>query len=524
MTPPQTRGARSVRPGAMARRELRLQAELLDRVVVPGIDFYVRLAVDAVGGDGGDDEAESVSVSAITCEWHGTERLDPAWVRPARGASSAPASSGGGGLAPGERFFARSPAAKVAADVVARAGETLAFRVGLCLPPGMPPSFRGAVARYAYAVTFVATTGGDRVVHRMPLPVETVSGVADGGAAGGGRGWGLAGGGIPQASGGFLGAALSPSSSRHVLRNSPDAGSPTGRPAVGADVSSSPTHRLARSDSLPPPESPGSPLAALSLGFAGGGVDSPASCGSSPFGRAAPATAPAAAYAIALDDGSRLLRVIPRAPTPRCVAGGAFEVALDFGTEDEPSAGAAGRGGGGGGDSGGGDSGGGGGGGGGGDGRFRCERVSVSLETEEVVVHSAVDDLRPGSPPVKSLEDRERDGECVVTRKVWCERSEWTSNTRETHFCLASPTDAPASFRTSRAQLRWIARFEFTASAELGGGGRRVERKVEWRMPVEMSGAHALGLGARVGTARGVPAGWDGARGSMTRESSLLAL
>ena len=110
--------------------------------------------------------------------------------------------------------------------------------------------------------------------------------------------------------------------------------------------------------------------------------------------------------------------------------------------------------------------------------------MSVSLETEEVVVAScADDDVGPGSPPVKSLEDRERDGECVVTRKVWCERSEWTLDTRETHFCLASPTDAPASFRTSRAQLRWIARFEFTASAERGGG-RRAERKVEWRMPV----------------------------------------
>ena len=501
----------------MARRELRLQAELLDRAVVPGIDFYVRLAVDAVGGD---DEAESVSVSAITCEWHGTERLDPAWVRPARGKSSASTSSGGGELAPGERFFAKSPAAKVAADVVARAGDTLAFRVGLCLPPGMPPSFRGAVARYAYAVTFVATTGGDRVVHRMPLPVETVSGVADGGAEAGG--WGLAEG----DSGGFLGAAPSPSSSR----DGPDAGSPTGRPAVVAGAFSSPTHpavagRLARSDSLPPPESPGSPLAALGIGFAGG-ADSPASA-SSPFGRAdgggwaASPPAPPAAYAIALDDGSRLLRVIPRAPTPRCVAGGAFEVALDFGTEDEPSAGAADRRGG---DGGGGDDGGGGGDGGsdGGDGQFRCERVSVSLETEEVVVAGAVYDVGPGSTPNKSLADRERDGECVVTRKVWCERSEWTLETRETHLCLASPTDAPASFRTSRAQLRWIARFEFTASAERGGG-RRAERKVEWRMPVEMSGAHASGLGAR-GTARGVPAGWDGARASMTRESSLLAM
>ena len=148
--------------------------------------------------------------------------------------------------------------------------------------------------------------------------------------------------------------------------------------------------------------------------------------------------------------------------------------------------------------------------------------MSVSLETEEVVIAGAVDDVGPGSTPNKSLADRERDGECVVTRKVWCERSEWTLETRETHFCLASPTDAPASFRTSRAQLRWIARFEFTASAERGGG-RRAERKVEWRMPVEMSGAHASGLGAR-GTARGVPAGWDGARASMTRESSLLAM
>ena len=156
-------------------------------------------------------------------------------------------------MAPGERFFAKSPAAKVAADVVARAGETLAFRVGLCLPPGMPPSFRGAVARYAYAVTFVATTGGDRVVHRMPLPVETVSGVADGGAEAGG--WGLAEG----DSGGFLA-----DNNRPRLRGATaPTRSPTGRPAVVAGAFSSPTHpavagRLARSDSLPPPESPGS--------------------------------------------------------------------------------------------------------------------------------------------------------------------------------------------------------------------------------------------------------------------------
>ena len=153
----------------MGRHTLRLQAELLDRAVVPGVDFHVRLAVDTVGAEGADDaEREPVRVSAITCEWHGTERLDPAWVRPPKGVSASSSSRGGGastsggGLAPGERFFARSPASEVATDVVVDANKSLAFRVALCLPPGMPPSFRGSVARYAYAVTFIATAGGWR--------------------------------------------------------------------------------------------------------------------------------------------------------------------------------------------------------------------------------------------------------------------------------------------------------------------------------------------------------------------------
>ena len=203
----------------MGRHTLRLQAELLDRAVVLGVDFHVRLAVDTVGAEGADDaEREPVRVSAITCEWHGTERLDPAWVRPPKGVSASSSSRGGGastsggGLAPGERFFARSPASEVATDVVVDANKSLAFRVALCLPPGMPPSFRGSVARYAYAVTFIATVGGQRVVHMMPLPVETVSGVADGG-----RGI------TAHSSDAFLRAESSPSSSRSTLA----AGSPS---------------------------------------------------------------------------------------------------------------------------------------------------------------------------------------------------------------------------------------------------------------------------------------------------------
>ena len=123
----------------MGRHTLRLQAELLDRAVVPGVDFHVRLAVDTVGAD--DAEREPVRVSAITCEWHGTERLDPAWVRPPKGVSTSSSSRGGGastsggGLAPGERFFARSPASEVATDVVVDANKSLAFRVALCRGP-----------------------------------------------------------------------------------------------------------------------------------------------------------------------------------------------------------------------------------------------------------------------------------------------------------------------------------------------------------------------------------------------------
>jgi len=205
------------------------------------------------------------------------------------------------------------------------------------------------------------------------------------------------------------------------------------------------------------------------------------------------------AYSIALDDGSSLLRVIPRRPLPRCVAGGTVAGVLDFSDTDVDGA----------------------------DRRLRCTRVSVSLETEEVVIAG---DLTDGESKSKSLEEREKDGECAVTRKVWAECSEWTGDTETTHFCLASPLDAPASFRTSRATLRWIARFEFIASIEAESGyeprktsGRGGERKLEWVMPLEMSGAFASAVRAR-GVSQSVSTVDDSGRaGVMARESSLLA-
>ena len=210
-------------------------------------------------------------------------------------------------------------------------------------------------------------------------------------------------------------------------------------------------------------------------------------------------------YSIALDDGSSLLRVIPLRPLPRCVAGGTVAGVLDFSDTDVDGANGA----------------------NGADRRLRCTRVSVSLETEEVVIAG---DITDGESKSKSLEEREKDGECAVTRKVWAECSEWTGDTETTHFCLASPLDAPASFRTSRATLRWIARFEFIASIEAESryeprktSGKGRERKLEWVMPLEMSGAFASAVRAR-GVSQSVSTLDDSGRaGVIARESSLLA-
>ena len=90
--------------------------------------------------------------------WHGVERLDPAWVRP----SSSRGGGGDGALALGERYVARSPAGTIATDTTVAPGEAREHVVGVRLPPGLPPTYRGSVARYAYHVTFVATyTLGD---------------------------------------------------------------------------------------------------------------------------------------------------------------------------------------------------------------------------------------------------------------------------------------------------------------------------------------------------------------------------
>ena len=53
----------------MGRHTLRLQAELLDRAVVPGVDFHVRLAVDTVDVEGADyrDTSAGAPSALLNC-------------------------------------------------------------------------------------------------------------------------------------------------------------------------------------------------------------------------------------------------------------------------------------------------------------------------------------------------------------------------------------------------------------------------------------------------------------------------
>lgn len=58
-------------------------------------------------------------------------------------------------------------------------------------------------------------------------------------------------------------------------------------------------------------------------------------------------------------------------------------------------------------------------------------------------------------------------------RRVYDEHLELTGDTACTHFVFTIPPEAAATFQTPLLQLRWVLRFQFTASSPVpaGGGG-----------------------------------------------------
>ena len=426
---------------------LRLRADLLDvDAVTPGTDFYIllRMSLDdptpgAASSSSSSSSSSSARVRGVDVAWHGIERLDPAWVRP----SSSRGGGGDGALAPGERYVARSPAGTVATDTTIAPGEAREHVVGVRLPPGVPPTYRGSVARYAYHVTFVATYSlapEDDATTRtetLRVPLRVLAGTADPAAAAAAAGsaaedlWSVS-------TAGPVPAPWSRDENGTPRHPSSPLGTHLGTPTSprAADLG---------------PESPGSPLAAAA------------------FRRrlfdASSTPTRARGFNINLDDGTHLLRVLPREPLPRIEPGTTVSGVLDL------TAAA---------------------------GDLRCVRADASLETRETV---DVRSKRGEGMGPEGLEAAEAAGEALVLPKVWAETTEHTAGTLRTHFSLATPPEAPPTFHTARVALRWVLRFEFWAAPADGDGRRDGNRdrdrdrdrcdamKVEWTMPVEMASA-----------------------------------
>ncbi|GMH41044.1 hypothetical protein BSKO_08954 [Bryopsis sp. KO-2023] len=108
----------------------------------------------------------------------------------------------------------------------------------------------------------------------------------------------------------------------------------------------------------------------------------------------------------------------------------------------------------------------------------QCISVSVMLETEEEIQQAWL------PPSLKA-----RDG-CVI-RRLYCEHVELTTDVLMTSFSFSIPPGAPCSFRTPLLTLRWVLSFEFTVgeAGQVDSAGiiRKPNNRCEqlnWRLPV----------------------------------------
>jgi len=122
----------------------------------------VRLTASAIA-------ASSITLERVTVEWYGVEWIgEGAFEMTTRNAVET------AGTREGERFVARSPPGELARAVTIEPGDTVSFKFGLDLPPGLAPSFRGERSRYWYRVAVKATTGSGELLEVIaPLTVRT---------------------------------------------------------------------------------------------------------------------------------------------------------------------------------------------------------------------------------------------------------------------------------------------------------------------------------------------------------------
>ena len=523
--------ARDAGSTATAPPAVSLDAELVDvDGVTPGSDARVRVTASLAP-----DASRAAQLRGVDLAWHGVERLDPAWVRSPPPAKRAGAET----LAPGERVVARSPAIPVVTpdervslrpsrdgeDATASAAS-LARVVTIRLPHGLPPTFRGAIARYRYHVTVRAEVlddapprdggggpptdperppepfseeesederaRGTRVVTRVlplrvrsgpaepPARAETYPGEhhppgfepdADGSGDGDETHW-LRDAAAAAAAAFSSGAADAADAAAAAAAATPSSDAPSPPPSPSRLRLGVPTSPRAKSLG---PDSPGSPLAAierrhseererLSKSPSGEKTQTPsATRGDDPARGRPPPTGSSRAFAVSRNDdarttargfnidvgvgasgaSARLARVYMRAPFPRFEPGEDVEGVLEFfgGATSASSAGAA---------------------------SLRCAAFSASLETRELVARDGVSEPR-GRTPLEAAEAR---GDVAVVPKAWAESpAVVVADLSRASFALTPPADAPPSFETPRAALRWTLRFEFTFYAGEGEGG-----------------------------------------------------
>ena len=116
-------------------------------------------------------------------------------------------------------------------------------------------------------------------------------------------------------------------------------------------------------------------------------------------------------------------------------------------------------------------------------------QVLILLETEEVVEQPWRRQVQGGGGGAAA--NGGSSGSAI--RRVYDEHVEVTADTACTHFLFTIPPDAAASFQTPLLQLRWLLRFQFTATLPAPGASLagfdwsplqgRVEQ-LTWSLPV----------------------------------------